>query len=475
MRRGDKFLAGVVVAALVGCSGENGKLEIRSTAVPPSAVAKPVPLRIAEARGQLAIGNVALALESFRKASREDPTSTDALLGMATCYDRMGRYDLSRRNYEAALAIAPADVELLAALAGSLEMQGLKAEALKVRREAAARAVLAVPSAAVESAQAAVATAPTAKSAASVAPAIKRVEPMKPAAPAQLVQTPRPRPVPPSVAAAAPAPAAAPARAPVAVAATEPAPVAPPTREPAVIAAAERAPAAAPAPVVPVSVAAANPVPPAAVAKPTPVSAAPAARLAEAAPVGPSVTIKLPPPRPVEQPAVRQAEAPAPEPAKPTPVPVPEPPAQHAVAAAGPRLERLSIGEIALLTTPAPIWRSTAVAEAASRPAVRWVPLREASASPAKVRILNAARVNRLAARTRAWLVARGWSPMGIGDAPVTQAQSVIVYPRGQRALAKRLSNQFGFAMEERSDTKFVTMLLGRDAARIHDLRSTSA
>jgi hypothetical protein len=37
------------------------------------------------------------------------------------------------------------------------------------------------------------------------------------------------------------------------------------------------------------------------------------------------------------------------------------------------------------------------------------------------------------------------------------------------------LANQFGFAMEERSDVKFVTMLLGRDAARLDELRPQSA
>lgn len=468
MRRGDKFLAGVVVAALVGCSGENGKLEIRSTAVPPSAVAKPVPLRIAEARGQLAIGNVALALESFRKAAREDPTSTDALMGMATCYDRMGRYDLSRRNYEAALAIAPADTHLLAALAASLEMQGLKAEALRVRQEIADRvapiAVAAAPVAVVQPKQLAIA-APVSASTRPLAPPI----PVAKAAPAAAA----PAPVPPvataPVSRIAPAPVNKPVEPVATAAATTVAKPAPPV-PPVAVVAAEPVPVATPAPSV------------AHVAKPADDVAAASTAVAPVpavAPVGPSVTIKLPAPRRVaDPPAEPKSVAPRPEPAERVPEPakpMPEPPARHAVAAGGPRLERLSIGEIALLTTPAPIWRSTTVAEAARRPTLRWVPLREASASPAKVRILNAARVNRLAARTRAWLVARGWSPMGIGDAPVTQAQSVIVYPRGQRALAKRLSNQFGFAMEERSDTKFVTMLLGRDAAGIHELRSNSA
>ena len=84
--------------------------------------------------------NVALALESYRKASREDPGSVQALLGMATCYDMMRRFDLSRRNYEAALALAPASPEILNRFASSLDQQGAAIEAAEVRQEIALRA-----------------------------------------------------------------------------------------------------------------------------------------------------------------------------------------------------------------------------------------------------------------------------------------------------------------------------------------------
>ena len=116
MKRGGKFFGSAAVLALAACGTQPG-LQIRTTAAPLSAQQKPVPIRIAEARAQFALGNVALALESFRKAVREDPSSTDAMLGVAACYDRMGRFELSRRHYEMALAIAPRDPELLAALA----------------------------------------------------------------------------------------------------------------------------------------------------------------------------------------------------------------------------------------------------------------------------------------------------------------------------------------------------------------------
>jgi hypothetical protein len=207
-----------------------------------------------------------------------------------------------------------------------------------------------------------------------------------------------------------------------------------------------------------------------------------AAQPVEQAAVGPSVTIKLPPARRVEA-VVLPAAAPAPAPVtamasadtpplQPYTRPVPKP----ALAdEEGPRLERLSLGEIGIVTTPGPMWRSTTVAMTERSTTVRWVPLREASAQSSRVRLLNAARVNRLAARTRSWLVAHGWSSMAIGDAPAARARSVIVYPARERALAQNLANQFGFAMEERSDVKIEKMLLGRDAARIDELRPQSA
>src|SRR5438105_2640686 len=70
-----------------------------------------------EARGQLALGNVGLALETFRTLQREQTDSADAFAGIAACYAAMGRYDLARLNYELALAYAPEDPRLLTALA----------------------------------------------------------------------------------------------------------------------------------------------------------------------------------------------------------------------------------------------------------------------------------------------------------------------------------------------------------------------
>jgi cytochrome c-type biogenesis protein CcmH/NrfG len=127
---------------IAGC-GRGGDLQIRPLAAPISASAKPVPFRIAEANGHLVLGNVALALESYRKALRDEPQNVDAMVGMATCYDKMARFDISRRYYEAALAVAPSDPRVLSLFAGSLDLQGLGQQASAVRIEMIAAGVIA--------------------------------------------------------------------------------------------------------------------------------------------------------------------------------------------------------------------------------------------------------------------------------------------------------------------------------------------
>lgn len=137
-----KVVAVAALALFAASCGTSGKLAIKPL---PSALAEgrhPVSFRVAEALGQFALGNVALALESYRKALRDEPASIDALTGVAACYDAMGRYDMSRRYYEEALALAPADTRLLRMLAASLLQQGRAEEAAAVRREAAARIAL---------------------------------------------------------------------------------------------------------------------------------------------------------------------------------------------------------------------------------------------------------------------------------------------------------------------------------------------
>ena len=416
METGGKFLVSAAVLTVAACGGETGKLEIRSTPTALAPGAHPVSFRVAEARGQLALGNVALALEGFRKAWREDPNSIDAIAGMADCYDRMGRFDLSRKNYEAALALAPSNLGLLGALASSLDQQGDREGAGKLRQEIALRTAAAKAQAVAAASPKAVAPIESAE--------VELVRIVAPAVDAHAALV-----APPTLAAAA-----APAKPTVttsidvlkSVQAVTPVAVAVP-----VLALAEAVVAAPPAPV--------------------------ASRVAPAS----SVTVKLP--------RVRSDGA-----ANATPVSLPTQVASVETATLprrGPHLERLSMGEIALISAPMPTWRPTTVAQSSRSTTVRFIPLREASTMPVQVRLLNAARVNRLAARTRSWLVARGWYGLGVGNSDTVRAQSVILYPAGKRALAQTLSSQFGFAIQQRSSGSQITVLLGRDAARHPALR----
>ncbi len=342
MRFGGTCLIAATMLVTGGCS-QDGKLEIRAIASPLAAGNRPVSFRVAEARGQFALGNVALALESFRKAAREDPTNVDALVGIAACYDRMGRFDLSRRNYEAALAIAPGDPALLTALAASLDQQQLGAEAARVRGEIGARM------------------------AAAEAP----------------VAAPEPRPVPST-----------------GVAATALLPVLPTTVADAVAAALDS-----------------------------------------------GKWLREPPPA-----QVRQAAA---------------PPRRD-----GPRLERLSMGEVKLITASGPQWRIQQDRPQVRKPLSGAAAVRQAAATRAGIRVYNAARVERLAWRARSYLVGRGWAVAQVGDVELPRSRSLIVYPVDRRATAAKLSSQLGFAMEQRPNVRQVTILLGRDAADLPMLKA---
>ncbi len=422
MNRGGKILGSAAVFAVAACSGQQGNLQIRPTPTALAAGERPVSFRVAEGWGQLALGNVGLALESFRKAVREEPASVDAMAGIATCYDRMGRFDLARRHYEAALAIAPGDTQLLARLAASLDLAGRRTEAASVRSEIAQR--LAVAAAAVP---------------APAAPVVdSSVAPVSVAAVQAAVAVEEPT---------------------VGIAIVPPPPVMTGDAEP-----------LAEQPLVASHVVAAAelPVAPA-------LSATPPVAVAETAPAkpGPSVTIKLPPARPAPVLAMEVEAKQVP----PVPAAVRLPPVRSAAERArhafrkGPRLERLSMGEVALVTTDGPRWRAEPVSSSARTATVRFVPLK-ASTDVAEVRLLNAARVHRLAARTRAYLSGHGWRRIEIGDAESTRSRSIIYYPVGQRSVARKLSAQFGFAIAPHAKMRQVTVMLGRDSVRIAGARA---
>jgi len=304
--------------AAASCTANS--IDVRSIKQPLAEGSQPVNFRVAEGASQLALGNVGLAVEAFRKALRDQPDSVPAMMGLATCYDRMGRGDLSRRYYESALAVDPANTEVYSLFAQSLDSQGQRDEAARVKTELAARVV-----------------APEAS-----------------------------RDVPGSV------------------------PVLPP-------------------------------------------------------PPAQSVTVALAPPRSAPV-AVAPLLA---------PVAVERPIASL-------RLERLSLREVALVTRPEPRWEARTVTRTATSTTVQF----DRKIQPA-VTLLNAARVQGLAARTRSYLAMRGFTDARIGDAPAVRKQSAILYSAADASRAFRLAAQFGFSLERREAEKAgLTILLGRDAAR---------
>jgi hypothetical protein len=428
MKRGAVTFCVTGSLLVTGCIGEAGKLEIRTLADPLTAAAKRGSPMIVEGRAMLALGNAGLALEAFRKALREQPGSIEALAGIAACYDEMGRYDLSRSYFEEALANAPKDPVLLNTFAASLERQGRRTEAVSLRLEAAS-AASSLPALPVEPASA------TPTPAAAPIPVVPTV-----------IEPPKPIPQPTQQARATPAPP--PAVAPAAPAA--PAPTAPTASAP---------------------LRAAN------VSAPIPTASSAAQphgttewRIEPA--VSQSVAVSLPKTQPVA--TLRSARLAAAD------IRI----AQPSQSVRPPRLERLSLGEVALLTGDKPAWKPQVVAKSAQSVTVRFVPLQSASAASkprfvplqyaaaySKVRILNAARRQGVAARTRQYLVGQGWRGVQIGDAARPRFRSLVLYPRSQQLAARRLAARLGIRNLASSRGNQVVVLLGRDVSTLRPIR----
>jgi len=440
-----------------GCTTTTQTADIKVRAIP-DAAAK---LRsgsgvLAEATGQLVLGNVGLALEGFRKALREHPNSAEAYAGIAKCYEAMGRYDLAQSNYEAALALAPDSPKLLTAVAVTLDQQGEKNAAQMARQEAAS----------VEPAPAPAIPRPRLESTAAVAMGSSIT-----------VQLPPARPLASNVAIDL-------------------------SSQPAV--AAERARAIAAGPALP------NP----RVDQPVAVAldsvdavqsaagwSADAARMAASTVaadlsqppaverIAPAPEVWLPKPRTDQRAAVAFGETQAVQSpfassagmlralASSLGVELPQEAPQRrsgdqgqsvatpAELARGPYLERLSPGEVALVTDGRPAWRAQVVAQNRTSTTVRWVPIMNAEARP-NIRILNAAQRQGIAAMTRTVLLDRGWRKIQIGDAAAVRERSVVIYPASRRTLGRSLAAQFGFPSQLQGDSGVLIVLLGRDAAR---------
>jgi hypothetical protein len=510
MRGGRILLIGGSLAT-AGCAASH---EFQVRAIPdPATKIRQGGAQIAEARSMLALGNAGLALEAFRKILREQPANADAYAGIAACYAQMGRYDLERANYEFALAYAPHDPALLNALATSLDRLGEGAKAMEIRAELVRMA--AAPKSEVTEAATTPVNVPqlssvTVKLPAARPPAIQRTAlsersvPVPPAraipapatrsaevelrtvrAPAlnmtaldaglQASLVPAPEPVRQEPILAMPAPRATSTQ------------VELPSVSPPVLQVAARA-VDLPGSLVP---AAEPPREKTSVAMPVPREASAKLQIAPLAPAvlhGPAADLDVPIVLAVE----RQPDVAPAVPREPPKAPVPKQEIAAAVANNGPFLERLSTGEVALVTTSEPLWRPQAApriaqekperpaprvkiapAEAkleaapriASNTEVRWVPLRNAAPRPT-IQLLNAARSQGLAASTRTALLDKGWRKLGIGNASTVRERSLVLYTPLRERIGKRLAAHFGCKAMKVEGADRVVVLLGRDAAR---------
>jgi hypothetical protein len=144
-----------------------------------------------------------------------------------------------------------------------------------------------------------------------------------------------------------------------------------------------------------------------------------------------------------------------------------------------PHLERLSLGEVSLVSSSAPVRRKAPQAPQPSlsdvalvRPsvrlarayAVRWIALAHASSQP-PIRLLNAARKESLASLTRVALMEKGWRKIHIGNAPTIRQHSLVLYASSRSVVARRLAAHLGFRAVRTDKIQNIVVLLGRDAA----------
>ncbi|MFL6830592.1 MAG: LytR C-terminal domain-containing protein [Sphingomicrobium sp.] len=432
MTGGAKKLFVAASFAAAGCTAATNGVEVRQIANPSSKLRQGAD-GLADARGQLAIGNTGLALEGFRKVARHYPDSAEAYAGMAACYEAMGRFDLAEAKYEAALAFAPRNPALLAALAGTLDRLGRADGAAEVRAEIAQQnsAAMALDQTAADDGPAAAAV---------NLPAARTVTVPLPA---------------PQIA----------ARVTVTVAGAPLAPHAISVRP-----AAEQVDVRLPAPRL------ADPV---TVSVHSQVLALRGPSLSEPAPLRLDFSPGIPAPKLGQEASVALGSTPLPMRSASladnaqlnldlsTEIAAPRLGQRAAVdvhAARAPRLERMSPGEVALVTGGGPVWRTEVVARTPQQLTVRWVPLATAAARPS-IRLLNAARWQGLAARSRSYLADRGWRKIQIGDAKFARTQSLVLYPAGRHVMGRRLAAQFGCRAQPVKGADVFLVLLGRDAA----------
>jgi hypothetical protein len=131
----------------------------------------------------------------------------------------------------------------------------------------------------------------------------------------------------------------------------------------------------------------------------------------------------------------------------------------------GPRIERISPGEVMLVTTGRSLWRPRTAPRELASTQVQWIPLGNAAVRP-NVQVVNAARRQGLAGSARTVLVDRGWRRIAVADAPQLRDTSVVLYPRSRARLGHSLAAQFG-VRSQMTEGNTLVLVLGRDAVEL--------
>lgn len=134
----QKFVVAVSLTVLTACGPSQDIPPVQVRAQPSPAGQGEDPY--AAGKRHLAAGKLGLAVEQFRAAVAKDRGAVAALNALASCYDRLGRFDLADRYYDQALALAPTDVQTLNNIGVSNLMRGRPARAatmLELARKAA--------------------------------------------------------------------------------------------------------------------------------------------------------------------------------------------------------------------------------------------------------------------------------------------------------------------------------------------------
>ncbi|WP_311028172.1 tetratricopeptide repeat protein [Mesorhizobium koreense] len=91
---------------------------------------------LAQGKSQFRDGNYGLAEKHFRQAVELRPDSAEAWMGLAACYDELGRFDFADRAYGQLLKIAGRRPRIVNNMGYSQLLRGDKAKARRLLMEA---------------------------------------------------------------------------------------------------------------------------------------------------------------------------------------------------------------------------------------------------------------------------------------------------------------------------------------------------